>query len=306
VKLCEPTPAALQEAAGMIAAGGLVVVPTETVYGLAANALNEMAVQKIFDAKGRPNDNPLIVHIADEAELQTLASADPEVRQRLSERFWPGPLTLVLPKSPQVPDITTGGLDTVAVRMPAHEVPRRIARLSGCSLAAPSANVFMGLSPTRVEDLDPALFPFIDMIIDGGPCQIGIESTVLDLSESPPRLLRPGGISRSDMEVVIGTLNGDGGGEKRSPGMYPRHYAPAARVVLVERASIGSAALVFSTPSTRQIQMPSSADEYAAALYAALHQLDKLKPEAIQVEIPPNGEEWEGVWDRLKKAAATL
>lgn len=280
-------------------------MPTETVYGIAADATNPDAVKKIFAAKGRPSDNPLIVHISDFIQLDEVVGAWNDSADVLANRFWPGPLTLILKKSELIPDEVTGGLDTVAVRMPSHPVALELIEACGVPLAAPSANRFMQLSPTRAEDLDPEIAKHVGMVLDGGPCVIGLESTVVDVTTDPPTVLRPGGVSRGDIEAALGVPLGQlpHGGPRRAPGMYLRHYAPKAAVKLVDRLGKNAAGLTFhEAANERQVKMPLDAAAYGAALYAALHQVDSKQPEMIEVEIPPETAEWEAVHDRLRKA----
>ena len=231
----------IQGAAKVLRQGGLVAFPTETVYGLGANGLDSEAVAGIFAAKGRPADNPLILHIA---ALETLAQIVPEVpplARRLAQVFWPGPLTIVLPKGPAVPDVTTGGLDTVAVRMPDHPVALALLKATGVPVAAPSANISGRPSPTEAAHVVVDLLGKVDIILDGGPTSVGVESTVLDCTGPVPVILRPGGVSKEALEEVVGVVELDphvqGGkeihGPVRSPGMKYRHYAPEASAVLV-------------------------------------------------------------------------
>jgi len=235
-----PDADAIAEAAAVIRRGGLVAFPTETVYGLGANALDPAAVRRIFAAKGRPGDNPLIVHLAGAGQVPAVAVPLPAV-DILARRFWPGPLTLVLPRRSVVPDETTAGLDTVAVRVPDHPVALALIRASGCPIAAPSANRSGRPSPTRADHVWADLRGRIDMILDGGEAGIGLESTVIDLTADPPVLLRPGGVTVEELAEILGPLRVDpaaegmpAGGPVRSPGMKYRHYAPATRCVLVE------------------------------------------------------------------------
>ncbi len=303
----QPTQEALSQAAETLRRGGVVVMPTETVYGLACNALDPEAVRRVFEVKGRPSENPLIVHCASVEDARRVCAEWPPLAEKLARRFWPGPLTMVLPKAAHVPLETTGGLDTVAVRVPDHEVALDLIGKAGLPLAAPSANLFMGLSPTRVEDLDPAILVDVDEVIDGGPCRVGLESTVLDLSQGEPRILRPGGLSRAEIQAAVGRPLGQIPPEavRRSPGMHPRHYAPRAQVVLVESVSSGQAGLVRTGDAdAAQIRMPGQPEAYAARLYSALRSLDQKGPAQIQVELPPAGPEWEAVMDRLRKAAS--
>lgn len=307
MRIEDPTPPAIQEAANAIRRGDLVVVPTETVYGLACNALDPRAVHKVFEAKERPPENPLIVHVSSFDQLADVAQDMPELAKRLAERFWPGPLTLVLPKKPSVPDETTAGLDTVAVRIPSHPIAISLIRAASVPIAAPSANVFMGLSPTSAEDVDPQIADRAVMVLDGGRCEVGLESTVVDLSSDHPRILRPGGVTRAQIQAVVGRPLGHlpPPPEKRGPGMYDRHYAPNARLVIVERLKEGQPGLTFQdASSSAQIKMPDDPIAYGANLYRALKRLDKQSLPDIYVEQPPNSPEWEAVHDRLKKASA--
>ncbi|NOX62095.1 MAG: threonylcarbamoyl-AMP synthase [Chloroflexi bacterium] len=234
----EPDPEKIEQAAAVIRRGGLVAFPTETVYGLGANALDEKAVARIFAAKGRPFEDPLIVHIGDAEELTELVADAPETARILADRFWPGPLTLVLPKSPRVPDRVTAGLPTVAVRMPAHPVALALLRASQRPIAAPSANRFGYTSPVTAEHVLRDLGSEVDLILDGGPTTIGVESTVLDLTRTPPLILRPGGLTPEALREVIGQVGlrdstESTPGAQVSPGLLASHYAPHAQLVLV-------------------------------------------------------------------------
>ncbi|MFI5385499.1 MAG: L-threonylcarbamoyladenylate synthase [Fimbriimonadales bacterium] len=306
MKIVPATDENIARAATAIRKGKLVVMPTETVYGLAADAMNQKAVKDIFSAKDRPSDNPLIIHIADIGQVETVAREFPKSAQVLAERFWPGPLTLVLWKTPGVCSEVTGGLDTVGVRMPSHPVALALIRQAGTPLAAPSANRFMKLSPTKAEHIDPALARRVELVLDGGASQVGVESTVVDCTHSTPRILRPGGISRGEIEAALGaplgTLPPDP--KRRSPGMYQRHYAPQASLVLVPKLSIEMAGLTFEPPANeRQIRMPRSSGAYSSMLYDSLHKLDRMKVGTIYVEELPDGAEWEAARDRLQKAS---
>ena len=236
-------PEELRPAAEALAGGRLVAFPTETVYGLGADALNPEAVSRIFRAKGRPSDNPLIVHISDLTQLERIVSSVPEKARMLMETFWPGPLTLILPKSKDVPDETTAGLSTVAVRMPANRTALELIRLSGLAIAAPSANLSGAPSPTCASHVISDLSGRIDYIIDGGSTQVGLESTVLDMTADPPVVLRPGGVSVEMLEKVIGYVNvgkipdGVSDTAPKSPGMKYRHYSPKAEMILVSGES---------------------------------------------------------------------
>ncbi|MFP5503974.1 MAG: L-threonylcarbamoyladenylate synthase, partial [Candidatus Sericytochromatia bacterium] len=233
-----PDPAVLAEAAALLRAGALVAFPTETVYGLGANALDPAAVAKIFEAKGRPATNPLIAHVADAAMARQVVASWPESAQKLADAFWPGPLTLVLPKRPEVPDAVTAGLGSVGVRVPAHPVALALIREAGVPVAAPSANPYMAVSPTRAEHVARGLGDKVAMILDGGPAEVGLESTVLDLTRPVPTVLRPGGLPIARLREVLGEVDllghlaPEGDVPLPSPGLARRHYAPRARVRL--------------------------------------------------------------------------
>ncbi|MCS7117935.1 MAG: L-threonylcarbamoyladenylate synthase [Thaumarchaeota archaeon] len=237
-----PAEEVIKDAAHVIGSGGLVAFPTETVYGLGADALNPDAVMRVFRVKGRPPDNPLIVHVADPDSVYLLASEVPRVADLLIERFWPGPLTLVLKRTEMVPPVTSAGLDTVAVRMPAHAVPLALIRTAGTPIAAPSANRSGSPSPTTADHVMRDLEGEIELVLDGGPTEIGVESTVLDVTVEPPEVLRPGGLPVEEIERVIGSVRVPDwargleryASRPRAPGMKYRHYAPKARLVLVE------------------------------------------------------------------------
>jgi L-threonylcarbamoyladenylate synthase len=249
----EPARDVLAQAAAHILRGELVAFPTETVYGLGANAFDTQAVQRIFAAKGRPFDDPLIVHIADAGEVASVASAFPSQAQRLAAEFWPGPLTLLLPRHPALPPEVTAGLDTVAVRVPRHAVALGLLRASGVPIAAPSANRFGHTSPTTAGHVLADLEGMVDVILDAGSTPVGIESTVLDLATRPPTILRPGGITREQLEAVIGPVRQAAESERlaASPGRQPRHYAPRAKVVLVEGASPAQIAGTMTSEARR-------------------------------------------------------
>lgn len=319
-----PDPAVLARAAALLQQGQLVAMPTETVYGLAASALDPDAVRRIFEAKGRPAFNPLIVHIADLDDLPRVARDVPLVAIRLAERFWPGPLTLVLPRQPWIPDLVTAGLSSVGVRLPASPVARGLIRAAGVPLAAPSANRSTAVSPTTAQHVVMSLGDRLPMILDAGPCQVGIESTVLDCTQSPPVLLRPGGTSRTDIEAMIGPITtGDeirGDTPRPSPGLLERHYAPRAQVTLFpaseraqweqrareERAAGARVALVLRGVAPDEgdlVAMPDDAIAYARALYGMLHGLDSAGFERAYIERPPQTPEWVAVHDRLRRAS---
>ncbi len=306
MRIERPTDTVLDEAANALNRGELIVLPTETVYGLACNALDPIAVRKVFETKGRPKENPLIVHLSTIDDLGKVAHDWPELCEKLAERFWPGPLTMVLPKKQIVPDETSAGLQTVAVRVPNHRIALEVIRRARVPVAAPSANPFMALSPTSVDDIDPRIGDCVRMVIDGGPCEIGLESTVVDLTNDQPRILRPGAVTRAQIQAVLGMPLGHQPPNEMhsSPGMYPRHYAPNARLLVVEKICDRAPGLVFGTPTGgNQIKMPADAQAYAACLYRSLRKLDSTGAMEIYVESPPQTPEWEAVHDRLKKAA---
>jgi len=320
-----PSPAEIDHAATLLRAGRLVAFPTETVYGLGANALDANAVARIYAVKGRPATSPLIVHVASVEIAKSLVNSWPGIADILTKRFWPGPLTLVLPKSSLIPDIVTAGLGTVGLRMPSHPVALALIKAAGVPLAAPSANRFTELSPTTAEHVRQSLGDEVDLILDGGPCEVGIESTVLSLTGAQLLLLRPGGISRAQLEAAIGpiVLTGDApAGAHPSPGMHPRHYSPRTSLLLVSdgrlpelgkgiylrhtRPATGGdpdAKSNASSPGVGIIQMPPEPAAYAAALYEELHRADDAKVDWIAVDLPPTTPEWEAVNDRLRRAA---
>jgi L-threonylcarbamoyladenylate synthase len=320
-----PAADVIAAAGDVLRGGGLVAFPTETVYGLGANALDPAAVAGIFAAKGRPGHNPLIVHVADAAGAALLAADWPAVAQRLAERFWPGPLTLVVPKSQRVPDLVTAGGPTVALRVPAHPVALALLRATGLPLAAPSANRSSELSPTRAEHVLRGLDGRIPLILDAGPTSGGIESTVLDVTASPPRLLRPGLVTAGQLETVIGPVEAPemaAGQPPRSPGLLARHYAPRTPLECVEGdgwervrelrdlgLGVGWLAL-GATPDHDPgigvtLVMPSEPARYAAELYTALHALDCAGLDRIVAALPPRDGDWFAVHDRLRRASAS-
>lgn len=304
----------IKDAAALLREGKLVAFPTETVYGLGANALDFLAVSRIFEAKGRPRTSPLIVHVSSIHMARDLAAEWPDTAQRLAERFWPGPLTLVVKKRPRVPDIVTAGLPSVGLRMPAHPVALALLREAGIPVAAPSANRFTQLSPTTAEHVRRGLGRRVAYVLDGGPCQVGIESTVLSLVEQPIAVLRPGGISRSQIEEVVGSValhNQPTAAAHPSPGMHPQHYSPKTPLMLVSGGAVpengkGAYLKLRTQPQNEATVVPMPADprEYAARLYAVLHELDDVGYGWIAVEAPEETPEWEGVLDRLRRASA--
>ncbi|HYL35490.1 MAG TPA: L-threonylcarbamoyladenylate synthase [Bryobacteraceae bacterium] len=302
----------IRRAAALIRAGELVAFPTETVYGLGANALDAAAVERIYAAKGRPPSSPLIVHV-DSIELaRSLVREWPEKAEVLARRFWPGPLTLVLPKRPHIPDRLTAGLDTVGIRMPAHPIALALIKEAGLPLAAPSANRFAQLSPTTAEHVRAGLGDRVAMILDGGRTTLGIESTVLSLAAPGAVLLRPGMISRAQIEEMIGPIEvqrSAADGAHPAPGMHARHYSPGTPLVLVESGrlpSSGRGAYLWRecpAEAARSIRMPQEPGAYAGVLYEILHQADTEGWDWIAVERPPQDPSWDAIRDRLERAA---
>jgi L-threonylcarbamoyladenylate synthase len=327
-----PSARDIAEAADLIRRGGLVAFPTETVYGLGVHALDAAAVRRLFAAKGRPADDPLIVHVAAPSALASLVSEPPPEVDALAARFWPGPLTLVLRRAPVVPREVTAGLETVAVRVPAHPVAQALLAAAGVPIAAPSANLFSRPSPTRaahvLEDLDGR----IDMLLDAGPTTVGVESTVLDLSSEVPTVLRPGAISIEMLHAVVPGVrmrsSADSGGPQRSPGLLTRHYSPRAPLTLYEgprTAVLARMAKDLAARTTRRVglllpdddaieaggavrvQLGPSGDPEAMArrLYAALRELDTAGVDEILARVPhAAGGLAHAIADRVRRAAA--
>ena len=318
-------------AAEIIKNGGLVAIPTETVYGLGANGLDEQAVAKIFEAKGRPQDNPLILHISGPEEIERYCHHIPQAAYDLAEKFWPGPLTMVLPARRTVPRRTTGGLDTVAVRCPDNAVTRAIIRLSGVPVAAPSANISGKPSTTTAQHVAHDHDGKIDAIVDGGPCRVGVESTIVDLTEQPPRLLRPGGITPEQLLEVLGdlvvdkavTAQIDKDEVVKAPGMKYRHYAPQSEVVIVSGSREKAAEYIRAhyVPGDRVLcfeeELPlydgcaplsygreADVNTLSAGLFGALRELDDPKIHQVYARCPVGGGVAYAVQNRLKKAAA--
>ena len=290
----------VEHAARLIRAGKLVAFPTETVYGLGANALDAAAVERIFAAKGRPRTSPLIVHVDSLEMARGLASRWPDAAETLALRYWPGPLTIVVPKHAAIPDVVTAGLPTVGLRVPAHPLALELIRAAGVPIAAPSANRFTELSPTSAGRVPEML---ADYVLDGGPARVGIESTVISLVDRP-LLLRPGVIPLPEIEALIGHVGvavAPETGRHASPGMHARHYRPATALILLlagEQPPAGQGAWLRIGR-----EMPSDPREYAALLYETLHRLDAQGLDWIAVERPPETAEWAGVLDRLRRAA---
>jgi L-threonylcarbamoyladenylate synthase len=326
----EPDALSIRRAADVIRGGGLVAFPTETVYGLGASALDAAAVGRIFEAKGRPPTNPIIVHVFDSRQAQSMAAEWPRAAAALAERFWPGPLTIVVPKRDEVPAIVTAGGPTVAIRCPGHPIARMLIRETGTPIAAPSANRSTELSATRAEHVLKGLNGRIDLVLDGGPCPGGIESTVVDVTGDCVRILRPGLITAPMLEEVVGSVQSDAGPERpdlpaRSPGQMARHYAPRTPLRLVDpndlledtvkarHAGLRIGSVRFfgepgATPditseTERLLNLPADPESAAARLYDVLHELDRAGLDFILVEWPPDGREWAAIRDRLVRAA---
>ncbi len=329
---------AVLRASELLRAGEVVALPTETVYGLAANALDETAVAKIFQIKGRPADNPIIVHIAGNEMAKRCVTGWPPLADKLAKAFWPGPLTLVLPRAKKIPDVVTAGGETVGVRWPGHPFIQAVIRECDFPLAAPSANLSSRVSPTNAEHVRAQLGGKIPLIVDGGQSQVGIESTVLDLTVSPPRILRPGMIHTESVAAVVGNIQHSTFNIQhpilRSPGLLARHYSPKAKLVVLrwrDDADLHSQLSTFdfvtrrSTAKTDQSStgfiiahtripsgenparvsvIPHDAEAFARAIYAELHRCDAAGAEWIVVEAPPDLPAWAGIADRLRRAAA--
>jgi L-threonylcarbamoyladenylate synthase len=314
--LSAQSPVDLDEAAGVLRRGGLVAFPTETVYGLGALALEPLAVRGIYAAKGRPSSNPLIVHVLDEDGARALVRTWPIEAQSLAKRFWPGPLTMVLPRNPVVPDECTAGGDTVGVRAPSHPAARALLQRVGAPLAAPSANRAEHVSPTSAPHVLRDLNGRIDAVVDGGRCAFGIESTVVALDRAGARLLRAGAIAQTAIEELIGPLQtGAREGIAQSPGQHKRHYAPAAVVRLVASEALEETiahlfgkvgALVHSREprAAATVRLPGDPAGYARELYSALRELEDKGCVAIVIEDVPSLPEWAAIRDRLSRASA--
>ncbi len=311
--------ATLDDALAALRRGEPIGLPTETVYGLAADAHDPAALRRIYELKGRPSDHPLIVHVADAVTASRWAGDWPDAAEALAEAFWPGPLTLILPRAANVPDEVTGGQDTVGLRVPAHPVAQALLRAFEGGVAAPSANRFGRLSPTTAAHVREEFGDAVPIVLDGGECEIGLESTIVDLSTDTPRILRPGKISRPEIEAVIGPVaEGKDGDSPRASGTLASHYAPRASVEVLARAPLVAryhelakrgqkvAALLRGQPF-KDIEgevLPSDLAGYGHALYAALRRLDARGFDMLLAELPPHTAAWAAVNDRLKRAAA--
>jgi len=311
----------IAEAVRLLHAGRLVAVPTETVYGLAADATNPEAVRGIFAAKGRPSNHPLIVHLGDPAWLDTWAREVPETARRLAAAFWPGPLTLLLHKAAAVPSDVTGGRDTIGLRMPDHPVLLGVLRALGHGVAAPSANPYKRLSPTTADQVLAGLEGRIDAVLDGGPCAVGLESTIVDLTDDVPRILRAGPITHRQLEDVLGvTVEFPESHDAAVPGNVAVHYQPRTPLHVLETETLRArlAALPADTriallahtrglpahATALHIEMPHDKAGYARRLYDALHTADAAEVDAIWLERPPGDDDWRDVHDRLARAAS--
>ncbi len=306
----------VQRAAELLRRGRLVAFPTETVYGLGADASSSEAIARLYAVKGRPGDHPVIVHFADAQKAFEWARDVPDAARKLAAKFWPGPLTLILKRAPNVGDFVTGGQDTVGLRVPAHPLAHELLVAFGGGLAAPSANRFGRVSPTTAGHVRDDLGTDVDLILDGGPCGVGIESTIVDLSRGRPVLLRPGGIGIAELETALGEpVTLPDADAPRVSGSLPAHYAPRTPARLLpaaaldaEIARLGSeaAVLALSPPDDRVdfwVRLPKDPVAYAQKLYSALRELDGTGSKMLLIESPPDSPEWRAVLDRLRRAA---
>ena len=310
-------------AASILKAGGLVAFPTETVYGLGANALNAAAVAKVFEAKNRPSFDPLIVHVAEIDGLSLLVQDLPTVAIKLADAFWPGPMTLVMPKTEAVPDLVTSGLPSVAVRIPDHPIAQQLLRSCELSLAAPSANPFGGVSPTEAQHVVQGLGESVDYVLDGGPCRVGVESTVVSLLEDVPTILRPGGVTKEALESVVGNVASrshfdlDSRESREGPGMVRKHYSPKTRVDMISHDQLdgfvveGRVGLISGQPVAddsrfeRVIVLSKSGDmaEAATRLFASLREMDAIQLDLILATSFPEHGLGVALNDRLRRAS---
>ena len=305
----------VRRAAEILKRGGLVAFPTETVYGLGADASSKDAVTRLYAAKRRPLDHPVIVHFADADLAFSWARDVPQAAKKLAAKFWPGPLTLILKKSARAGNFVTGGQDSVGVRVPSHPVAQELLRAFGGGIAAPSANRFGQVSPTTAAHVREDLGKDVELVLDGGPSEVGIESTIVDLSSGDPVVLRPGRISAAELEGALGSpVLARQSDSPRHSGGLERHYAPRTPARLVPTHELDKeiarlkdklAVLAFSRPDERVdywLRMPREPQAYAQKLYAALRELDSVRCEMILIEAPPEAPEWAGVRDRLERA----
>lgn len=324
MRILEPDSAAVKQAAQALAGGMLVAFPTETVYGLGAAADNTDAIARLYAAKGRPNNHPVIVHLYSADQLDQWATGIPDAAWRLARTLWPGPLTLILPRSSAVSDAVTGGQDSVGLRIPNHPVALALLKEFGRGVAAPSANKFGRLSPTDAEAVAGEFADEVDIVLNGGPCEVGIESTIVDFSQEEPRILRPGMIQAQQIETVAGVqilaaALGRVTSGTRAPGGLPSHYAPRTPLKVVpsdqltntlhtlrsQNKKIGVLGFQPPEPGTAWIVAKLDAQHYARHLYANLRKLDQENADLILVEQVPAEPSWEGIADRLQRAAAT-
>jgi L-threonylcarbamoyladenylate synthase len=325
VRVVRATQVEIETAVQALRDGELVAFPTETVYGLGANAQNPAAVQKIFAVKGRPPQHPLIVHLDSPRFLHRWVREVPDTAMRLAEAFWPGPLTMVMPRAPSVHDVITGGQDTIAVRVPAHPMAQQLLTAFGGGIAAPSANRYGRLSPTRAEHVREELGEAVRIILDGGECQIGLESTIVSFEGAAVRLLRPGSISAGQIRELAGELlaGADSAAAPRVPGSTPTHYAPSTPMTIVPAGEVDAQADALSAGGRRVavlaqrlplrshkyvtwINAGRRAESFARDLYTNLRTLDKAGCTRILVQDVPEGEGWDAVRDRLRRAASSV
>lgn len=297
----------LGRAAQAIRSGHLVALPTETVYGLAADATNPEAIARIFAVKGRPNDHPLIVHLADPKDFDRWAPEASVQARQLAAAAWPGPLTLIVPRSAALPAEVAGGRDTVGIRVPAHPMARELIRLAATPLAAPSANLFGAVSPTTaqhvVDDLGDRLDAELDVILDGGPCPVGVESTIVDCTTNPVQILRAGAVTAAQIADVLGAAPTRASGPARASGMLASHYAPSCEVRLVDTPD-DAMALAAGTPDSRTLDLTNDLGRYARDLYSELRQADLDDVRTLIAVLPPAEGIGHAIRDRLTKAAA--
>jgi L-threonylcarbamoyladenylate synthase len=314
--------ATVDDAVAVLRAGGLVAFPTETVYGLGADASNADAVKKIYAAKGRPRNHPLIVHVSDATQAEAWTAHFPAAARRLAERYWPGPLTLILRRSTHVTDLVTGGQETVALRVPSHGIAQALLRAFGGGIAAPSANRYGRVSATTAEHVRSEFGASVDCVLDGGPSEVGIESTIVDVSGAQPALLRPGHITVREIEETLGqVLAAANADSPRAPGTLAKHYAPQTPLIVIEAdllvelaasmtrqgqkvAVLARSALQPLSEGVLWVAAPGDAARYAHDLYANLRTLDEAACNAILVEQPPLDPAWAAIQDRLMRAAA--
>lgn len=324
VRVVRATQVEIETAVQALRDGELVAFPTETVYGLGANAQNPAAVRKIFEAKGRPVSHPVIVHLDSPRFLHRWVREVPETATKLAERFWPGPLTMVMPRAPNVHDVVTGGQDTVAIRVPSHPMAQQLLTAFGGGIAAPSANRYGKLSPTRAEHVREELGDTVKVILDGGECQIGLESTIVSFEGQAVRLLRPGAVTAAQIRQVVGELLiGADLQSPRVPGGTPSHYAPTTPMAIVPSGEVDAHAASLSEGGRRVavlaqrlplkshkyvtwINAGRRPEQYGHDLYANLRTLDKAGCQQILVQDVPDGEAWDAIRDRLRRAASKV